>query len=102
MVWLGEYTTKIPALQYNFVFLAAQTLINKEEARTTVMVKDTETLVIAGLIRDKTTDIIKKTPVVGDIPVFGYLFRKKEKTVAKTDIIIFLTPHIITAELDDE
>ncbi|MCD4781479.1 MAG: type IV pilus secretin PilQ [Candidatus Omnitrophica bacterium] len=77
-------------------------LINKEEARTTVMVKDAETLVIAGLIRDKTTDIIKRTPLVGDIPVFGYLFRKKEKTIAKTDIIIFLTPHIVTAQLDEE
>ncbi len=71
--------------------------LSTEEAKTRVMIKDGETLVIAGLIKDKVTDIKKKTPILGDIPLLGLIFQKSEKTVAKTDLLIFMTPHIITA-----
>jgi len=69
--------------------------LSTEEARTKVMVKDGETLVIAGLIKDKIQDIRKKTPILGDIPLLGLIFQKTEKTVTKTDLLIFLTPHIL-------
>ena len=72
--------------------------LSKEVARTTVMVKDGETLVIAGLIKDQVTDIKKKIPILGDIPLLGLIFQKTEKIVVKTDLLIFLTPHIITPE----
>jgi type IV pilus assembly protein PilQ len=72
--------------------------LSTEEAKTSVMIKDGDTLVIGGLIKDKVTDIKKKIPFLGDIPLLGLAFRKTEKTIAKTDLIIFLTPHIITPE----
>jgi len=74
--------------------------LSTEEAKTSVMIKDGETLVIAGLIKDKVTDIKKKTPLLGDIPLLGLIFQKTEKTVTKTDLLIFLTPHIINPEVD--
>ena len=43
--------------------------------------------------------IKKKVPFFGDIPVIGLIFRKTEKTITKRDLIIFLTPHIITPEI---
>lgn len=74
-------------------------LISTEKASTNVMVRDGETLVIAGLIKDTVVDVKKKTPLLGDIPLLGLAFQKTEKTVSKTDLLIFLTPHIITQEL---
>lgn len=73
--------------------------LSSEKASTKVMVKDGETLVIAGLVKDKIIDIEKKFPLLGDIPILKYLFRKTSKTVTKTDLLIFVTPSIITPEL---
>lgn len=72
--------------------------LSKEEAKTSVMIKDGQTLVIAGLIKDHVTDTRKKTPILGDIPILGLLFQKKEKTVEKKDLMIFLTPHILNSD----
>lgn len=72
--------------------------LSTEEVKTSVMVKDGDTLVIAGLIKDQTTEIKKKTPILGDIPLLGYLFKKTSKTVVKSDLLIFLTPHIINPD----
>ena len=77
----------------------AQTVKDTKEAATSVMVKDGDTLVIAGLIKDQVTDKKKKVPFFGDIPVLGLVFRKSEKTIEKRDLIIFITPHIITPEI---
>jgi len=75
--------------------------LSAESAKTRVMIKDGETLVIAGLIKDRVTDLKKKIPILGDIPILGLVFTKSEKTAVKTDLLIFLTPHIITVEGDE-
>jgi len=72
--------------------------LSTEEAKTSVIVKDGDTLVIAGLIKDQVSEIRKKTPILGDIPLLGLVFQKKERTVTKTDLLVFITPHIITPE----
>jgi len=72
---------------------------NKRSASTTVVVKDRETMVIGGLIRDNVTKSAMKVPLLGDIPVLGWLFKFKTTKVEKTNLMIFITPHIIkTAE----
>ncbi len=73
--------------------------LSTEEATTKVMIKDGDTLVIAGLIKDQVTDTKKRVPILGDIPLLGQAFRKSETTKTKTELMIFLTPHIITPEL---
>jgi len=84
----------------DFVTVESTTLprLSTEEATTIVMIKDGQTLVIAGLVKDQIIDIKKKTPFFGDIPILGLMFQKKEQTVTKTDLLIFLTPHIITPD----
>jgi type IV pilus assembly protein PilQ len=69
-----------------------------EAAHTSVMIKDGETLVIAGLIKDQTVETKKKVPILGSIPILGWPFQKTEKTAVKTDLLIFLTPHILNAD----
>ena len=74
-------------------------LINSKTAKTKVMVEDGNTLVIAGLIQSKDVDRVKKVPFLGDVPILGHVFRKKEQLTEKTDLIIFVTPHIVTPEV---
>lgn len=73
--------------------------LSTEEATTKVMIKDGDTLVIAGLIKDQVTDTKKRVPILGDIPFLGEAFRKSEVKKDKTELMIFLTPHIITPEV---
>lgn len=70
-------------------------LINKRFAQTSVVVKDGETIVIAGLIKDNTTTIVQKVPFLGDVPLLGYLFRYKKDQKDKTNLLIFITPRIV-------
>jgi general secretion pathway protein D len=74
-------------------------ITSKRSASTTVVVKDRETMVIGGLIRDNVTSSTMKVPLLGDIPVLGWLFKYKTHKIEKTNLMIFITPHIIkTAE----
>jgi len=63
-------------------------------AETKVAVRDGQTIVIGGLIEDKLTDTIKKIPLLGDIPLAGHLFKRTIKEKSKTELLIFLTPHV--------
>ena len=70
-------------------------LLSKRFARTSVVVKSGETVVIAGLISDDTREIVQKVPILGDIPILGYLFRVKKKQKDKKNLFVFITPRII-------
>jgi general secretion pathway protein D len=87
--------------------LSAQTLfdasiINKREADATVMVPDGHTVVLGGLMRDNDSIIENKVPFFGDIPVLGHFFKKSEKKLLKTELLVFLTPQIIKSIEDLE
>jgi general secretion pathway protein D len=67
----------------------------KRTIDTTVIVKDNHTVAIGGLIDDSMTDNESKVPALGDIPVFGWLFKNTKTTAEKTNLYIFLTPKVI-------
>ena len=67
----------------------------KRVAKTTVTVKSGDTVVIGGLIDDSTSEGIYKVPLLGDIPLLGWLFKYKSKSGDKTNLFIFITPRII-------
>ncbi|MBF0537337.1 MAG: type II secretion system secretin GspD [Nitrospirae bacterium] len=67
----------------------------KRSTKTTVFVKDNETVVIGGLIQEKDEETIEKVPFFGDIPLLGWLFKQKSSTKTKINLMVFLTPHII-------
>jgi general secretion pathway protein D len=69
-------------------------------AKTSVIVKDKETVVIGGLIKDSEEDVINKVPFLGDIPGLGCFFKTKTKTRKKTNLLILLTPTIIKEGAD--
>jgi general secretion pathway protein D len=67
----------------------------KRTVDTTVIVKDQQTVVIGGLIDDTTTESENKVPVLGDIPILGWLFRKQSEEIVKTNLYVFITPRVI-------
>ena len=67
----------------------------KRSAKTSVVVKNTDTVVIGGLIQDQDQVTISKIPLLGDIPGLGWLFKTKSVRRTKTNLMIMLTPHIV-------
>lgn len=70
--------------------------ISKREVSTTVTVPDKATIVISGLIREDTIKTVYKVPILGDIPLLGILFRSTSDVKQRTNLLIFVTPHIVT------
>jgi len=69
--------------------------VDARTANTTVLVRDGETIVIGGLITDTMQDTISKIPLLGDIPILGWLFKKKSKTRVRAELLIFVTTRIL-------
>jgi general secretion pathway protein D len=74
---------------------AADITTTKRSAKTSIVVKDMDTVIIGGLIQDQDTETINKIPFFGDIPLLGWLFKTKNKGRTKTNLMIVLTPRII-------
>ncbi len=74
--------------------------INKRTAKTTLIVRDQQTIVIGGLVRDQFTVGESKVPLLGDIPVLGFLFRQQTKKKTKTNLLLVLTPHVVRDQAD--
>lgn len=64
-------------------------------ASTLVRVKNGQTVVIGGLLTSRETDQTRKVPLLGDIPVLGWLFTNRSKSKSTTDLVIFITPTIL-------
>ena len=74
---------------------AAGPAINTKQVKTQVLVENGGTVVLGGIFtQDERTDV-SKVPLLGDIPVLGYLFQTKTKTINKTELLIFITPKIV-------
>ena len=67
----------------------------KRAAKTTVVIKDNETVVIGGMIDDSTSIDTQQVPCLGDIPFLGWLFKTRGSGGDKTNLYIFITPHIV-------
>lgn len=65
------------------------------ELHTTVVVRDKDTIAMGGLMRDKETNTVNKVPLLGDIPVIGWLFKNTKKSVEKVNLLFFMTPKIL-------
>jgi type IV pilus assembly protein PilQ len=74
---------------------SAGTILQKQSAKTSVVVNDGETVVIAGLTTKEETETETGVPLLKDIPLLGYLFKHTASASRKRDLIIFVTPHIV-------
>lgn len=74
---------------------AADIIITKRSAQTSVVVKNSQTVVIGGLIQDRNTKNTTRIPFLSDIPFLGVLFRFNRDRGEKTNLLVFITPYII-------
>ena len=74
-------------------------IVDTDEVQTTVRVKDGVTIIIGGLMKDIVSNSKNKVPILGDIPFFGKAFNSESRNMQKTEIVIFLTPHIINGDV---
>jgi general secretion pathway protein D len=70
-------------------------ITSQRKVETAALVADNQTMVIGGLIGTTESTSESKVPILGDIPLLGALFRSKERNDRKTDMMVFLTPHIV-------
>jgi general secretion pathway protein D len=74
--------------------------INKRTANTTLIVRDQQTVVIGGLMRDAVTHGETKIPILGDIPILGVLFKQTTHKKQKSNLLLILTPYVIRDQDD--
>jgi general secretion pathway protein D len=68
----------------------------QRKAKTTISIMTGTTVVIGGLMRDDKETIQKKVPLLGDLPLVGVLFRANKDRIQKTNLLLFITPHVLT------
>jgi len=83
---------------------SADLITNKRSIKTTILADDGQTIVLGGLIQDDVKKSVAKVPILGDIPVLGYLFRASSNSKVKRNLLVFLRPTLLrdtasTAEL---
>jgi general secretion pathway protein D len=90
-----EISSVVPTVKTNATVTPVDIITTKRSAKTSVVVKDKDTVVIGGLIQDQETETVNKIPLLGDIPYLGWLFKTTHKERTKTNLLIVLTPRII-------
>jgi len=73
-------------------------VLSTRQTGTTVRVKDGETVMIGGLSQRQIEERSTKIPILGDLPLIGRLFRSRAKTAVNSELVVFITPHILTTE----
>jgi type II secretory pathway component GspD/PulD (secretin) len=72
--------------------------INERSLKTKMRVADGETVVIGGLIRRNNNDSTAKMPILGDLPLIGFMFKQNSTAFEETEVLIMVTPHIESGE----
>jgi type IV pilus assembly protein PilQ len=70
--------------------------INTKHVQTQVLVENGGTVVIGGIYTQDEGETVNKVPLLGDVPVLGHLFKNKTRTTSKTELLIFLTPKVVS------
>lgn len=73
--------------------------INTQEISTQVLVENGETIVLGGIFQQSTAKNVRKIPLLGDLPFVGYLFKNSSEVLEKRELLIFVTPKILTNKL---
>jgi type II secretion system protein D len=75
--------------------LAGSAIIDKRETTTRLVVKNGQTLMISGILRDEESEITRGIPLLSDIPIIGELFKSRENQTRTTELVAFITPLVV-------
>ena len=70
-------------------------VVDRRETTTQLVVGNGQTVVISGILREENTNIIRKVPLLGDIPLLGELFKSRDITKTNTELLVFITPVVV-------
>lgn len=68
--------------------------LNKRYVKSSVRLRDGETIVLGGMVKESVSDVHRQVPFLGSIPIIGWLFKNVERVKSKSQLLIFVTPHI--------
>jgi general secretion pathway protein D len=92
--------TEVNSILGETTYLSSGTIIppdlGKRDMKTKVSVIDGTTIVVGGLMRSQKIETETKVPILGDIPLLGWLFKSKSSENSKTNLLIFITPRVVT------
>lgn len=90
-----ELSSIAPTLGVN-----GQFIVDRRETTTQLIVRDGQTIVVSGILRSEELDVVRKIPLLGDIPIIGALFSSTEQETTNTELVAFITPHVIGGSED--
>jgi len=73
-------------------------IVDTSEAETSLLIKDGITVIMGGLMKNERSKTVNKLPLLGDIPLLGNLFKRTEDSTEKSELVIFITPHIVSGD----
>lgn len=83
----GQFATQVP-------------IINQRAADTLVSIQSGQTVAIGGLIQKSTTNTVNRIPLLSDLPLIGQFFRSREHITSRSELVIFMTPHVVNSAAD--
>lgn len=99
----GYITMSIhPEVSSLYASLDAGPRITTREADTKVRIREGETLIIGGLIKQKDNSTVEKVPILGDLPLIGYFFSRREHDIEQKELAVFITPTILRSREEKE
>jgi len=96
LVKLDERKLGTPDASGNYPYLIQLPTVNLRQLSTSVKVRNGQTVIIGGLITNREDIQDSKIPFLGDIPILGYLFKSRAKSVTKTELVVLIQPMIIS------
>ena len=90
-----EIAQEVSSIAGAVTSLSQDFVTNKRQIETTVLANNGEIIVLGGLLEDDEQITVEKVPLLGDVPVLGSLFRNKDRSRVKTNLMVFLRPTII-------
>jgi len=94
-----ELTPEVSSLDYGNAIVVSNIVLpalRTRRAHTMVHIPDGQTLVIGGLYQSEWSESVRKIPLLGDLPIIGELFKRTDKQQRETELMIFVTPEIVT------
>ncbi|GAC1392552.1 MAG: hypothetical protein NVSMB31_10810 [Vulcanimicrobiaceae bacterium] len=80
-------------------FVGGYPVLANRKVDSTLRVGDNQTIVLGGLLRDIDSETVTKVPYLGDIPVFGQLFRSRDRIHERDEVVFLITPHVLTGSM---
>lgn len=72
-------------------------IVDRRTSTTNIVIEDQQTIVLSGILRDTESDIVRKMPLLGDLPLVGGLFRSTDKSKVTTELVAFITPRVVNS-----